>query len=209
MAKEANHPGSSCKLCSNILKGQLDAVVAILEEEETIEDPDGAAVYLTVKHYSRELTEYAQKYEIAIAHTWQDRKFRDEARRDTIIKTLELMFRGGLSANCVRGDETALLCAVSTHDEHLVKLMMENGADPNFCTPSHKMNAIALAVILNEASLLKLILSYGATKINDPCCESLTPLQLSMHKSVEVSKVLLQKGADVQQVMQMPCQSSR
>ena len=190
------------RLCEAIILGDLETAQDILETSESLSDKDNSAVYLTVKHYLQHLTEHSQSNGSGLSVAWKVNEIVSGKTRKSVIEVLKSLFKFGLTANSLHGEETPILCAVSTHDGDLVKVMLENGADSNMMTPMNKMNAVALAIILNDASMLKLLLSYGA-KVNEPCCQRLTPLQLSMNKSVEVSKVLLQNGADVQQVMQM------
>lgn len=191
-----------CQLCRAIIDGKLDMVHNILETADSLSDKDDMAVYLLVKYYLQHLTDFAQTSGDGLSLVWKSADIQGGRTRKSVIELLKTLFKFGLTANTQHGEETPLLCAVSTHDGDLVKVMLENGADSNIMTPTNKMNAVALAIILNDAAILKLLLSYGA-KVNEPCCQRLTPLQLSMNKSVQVSKVLLQNGADVQQVMQM------
>lgn len=191
-----------CRLCKAIIGGDLDIAQNLLESTDTSCDNNNLAVYLLVKYYLQYLTDYSQCKGNGLSIAWKSQEVQSGKLRKSVIDLLKNLFKLGLSANNHHGEETPLLCAVSTHDGDLVKVMLENGADSNVRTQKNKMNAVALAIILNDAAILKLLLSYGA-KVNDPCCQRLTPLQLSMNKSMEVSKVLLQNGADVNQVMQM------
>lgn len=190
------------KLFKAIINGEFETVQDILDATESLSEKENLAVYLLVKYYLQYLTDYSQTNSNGLSVAWKSEEVKNGNLRKSVIELMKALFKIGLTANSHHGEETPLLCAVSTHDADLVKVMLENGADSNLMTPVNKMNTVALAIILNDASMLKLLLSYGA-KVNEPCCQRLTPLQLSMNKSVEVSKVLLQNGADVQQVMQM------
>lgn len=191
-----------CNLCRALAEGNLEDVDKFLNSIEAYTDPDNTAVYLLVKHYHQFVTDFAQHNGKCLSKVWNLDEHYVVKKRTKVLELLRQMFKLGISSNTSHGEETALLSAVSTHDEDVVKVLLENGADVNKHTPANKMNAVAIAIILNDETILKLLLSYGA-KVNEPCCQRLTPLQLSMNKSVNVSKVLLQNGADVQQVMQM------
>lgn len=191
-----------CDVCRALAKGKLEEVERLLFSSETYSDPDDTAVYFLIKHYHQFLTDFAQNNGKCLSKVWSLDDSNIIERRAVVLKLLRQMFKLGMCANIVHGEEMPLLCAVSTHDEDVVKVLLENGADANKLTPTNKMGAVAIAIILNDERVLKLLLTYGA-KVNEPCCQRLTPLQLSMNKSVNVSKVLLQNGADVQQVMQM------
>ncbi|XP_060564717.1 ankyrin-1-like [Ruditapes philippinarum] len=191
-----------CELCKSLSDGKLGQAEDIVYSSENFFDHDNLAVYFLMKLYHRFLTDYSQHHGIGLSKVWLSEDCLVKKTRIKSLKLLRHLLKVGTSANCVQGEETPLLCAVSTHDEDILKVLLENGADPNKMTPVNKMNAVAIAIILNDETILRLLLSYGA-KVNEPCCQRLTPLQLSMNKSVNVSKVLLQNGADVQQVMQM------
>lgn len=191
-----------CDVCRALAEGKLEEVERLLFSSETFSDPDDTAVYFLIKHYHQFLSDFAQNNGKCLSKVWSLDDSNITQRRAVVLKLLRQMFKLGMCANNVQGEEMPLLCAVSTHDEDVVKVLLENGADANKLTPTTKMGAVAIAIILNDERVLKLLLTYGA-KVNEPCCQRLTPLQLSMNKSVNVSKVLLQNGADVQQVMQM------
>lgn len=194
----------TCDLCRALSEARLDKAEGLLSSTETFTDicPDNSAVYLLVKHYSQFLTEFAQQHGRCHSNVCIAEDVCVVQKRRQVSELLKQMFKFGLSANTTHGEDMPLLCAVGTHDEYILKILLENGADANKLSPTNKMNAVSLAIILNDENVLKLLLSHGA-KVNEPCCQRLTPLQLSMNKSVDVSKVLLQNGADVQQVMQM------
>lgn len=194
----------TCILCRALSEDRLDEAERLLSSTDTITDicRDTSAVYLLVKLYSQFLTEFAQQHGQCHSNVCNADDVCVIQKRRQVSELLKQMFRCGCSANTNHGEDMPLLCAVGTHDELVLKILLENGADPNKLSPTNKMNAVSLAIILNDEKVLKLLLSHGA-KVNEPCCQRLTPLQLSMNKSVDVSKVLLQNGADVQQVMQM------
>ena len=191
-----------CELCTALLKGNLSETEELAYSSETFCDHDNSASFYLLKHYHKFLTDYGQQSGICLSRVWLSEHTIVRKMRARVLKLLRHLFKLGSNVNYAYGEETSLLCAVSTHDEEILKVLLENGADANKMTPVNKMNAVAIAIILNDETILRLLLSYGA-KVNEPCCQRLTPLQLSMNKSVNVSKVLLQNGADVQQVMQM------
>lgn len=196
---------TTCKLCSDVSCGKLQDVIKHIEihsqgNKHDI-DADQFAVFSTVRYYSQYLIDYSQNCNETFSELWKSEAIMNEAVRKDVLNILKLLFKAGLSANKSSVTETPLMVAIGTHDEEIIKLFLENGADPNLFDNRGEMNALALAIILNEISVIKLLLSYGA-KINDPCCRSLTPLQLSVNKSTDVAKLLLQNGANIHQVMQ-------
>ena len=194
----------TCKLCSDISSGKLqDAICHIQERTGKFEvDRDNHAVCCALSHYKHYLTDMSQNSDEVFSGMWKSVEAgKGEVRKDTIT-ILKLLFKAGLTANKSSRTETPLMTAIGTHDEEIIKLLLENGADPNMFDNRGEMNALALAIILNEVSIIKLLLSYGA-KINNSCCRSMTPLQLAVNKHADVSKLLLQSGANIQQVLQV------
>ena len=199
----AHQQESNCRLCNAISCGRLHDVINSIDREEfnCTSCTNQLAVFNTMKYYNQYLTDKAQRSHQAFSEMWKSEEIKKEDVRDDVIKLLKLFFKVGFSANKSGTNETPLMIAVATHDEDIIRLLLENTADPNLFDNRGEMNALALAVILNEVSVIKLLLSYGA-KINEPCCCSMTPLQLALNKSGEVSKLLFQNGADIHQVMQ-------
>ncbi|KAL3886641.1 hypothetical protein ACJMK2_026622 [Sinanodonta woodiana] len=126
----------------------------------------------------------SQSLGIALATTCTREWVKNGQVRELVIEVLKIMFAAGITPNTVTRLETPLMAAVSTHDELLTNLLLENGANPNLQDGQADMNAFALAIILNEVTIIKQFLSHGA-KVNEPCCQNMTPLQLSINKSVE------------------------
>ncbi|KAL3886515.1 hypothetical protein ACJMK2_026500 [Sinanodonta woodiana] len=192
--------GQLCDLCTLIHMGKLSEALCFLKKCSKIQDPDNLAVYKTIKYYCQYLSGMSQSLGIALATTCTSEEVQNGQVRELVIEVLKVLFAAGITPNTVTRLETPLMAAVSTHDELLTNLLLENGANPNLQDGQAEMNAFALAIILNEVTIIKQFLSYGA-RVNEPCCQNMTPLQLSMNKSVEVSKLLLQNGANIQQVL--------
>lgn len=188
-----------CRLCNALTRADIHSAEKILTTEDAFIDSDNTAVLLLVKYYKQYLADFAHLHGVSLLEVWQNEGV--SSTRSKVLDILRLMFKHGLSLNVCHDEEMPLLIGVSTHDEILIKLLLENGADTNMLTPVNKMNAMALAIMLNDPSVLKLLLSYGA-KVNESCCQLLTPLQLSMNKSESIFKLLFQNGADIQQVYQ-------
>ena len=192
---------TACTLCSMIISGDMQNAKAYIQENGCEVDPDNLAVFRTIKYYSQYLKDMTQINDGSFSELWKNKKSEKDAIRKNTISVLNLLFKAGYMANKSCNTETPLMVAVGSHDEEIIKLLLENGADPNLFDNRGEMNALALAIILNEVSVIKLLLSYGA-KINNSCCRSMTPLQLSVNKSSEVAKLLLQNGASIHQVLQ-------
>ena len=193
----------TCSLCDDISCGRLQDVIKSIDIQGFKCDicSDQLAIFNTVRYYNQYLTDKAQHCNEAFSDLWKSEEVKMGDTRDDIVKLLKLLFKAGFTANKSGSNETPLMLAIGTHDEEIIRLLLENSADPNLFDNRGEMNALALAVILNEVCVIKLLLSYGA-KINDPCCCSMTPLQLALNKSGEVSKLLLQNGANIHQVIQ-------
>ncbi|KAK3598057.1 hypothetical protein CHS0354_042430 [Potamilus streckersoni] len=192
--------GQLCYLCTLINMGKLSEALDFLKKCPKIQDPDNLAVYKTIKYYCQYLLGVSQSFGIALATTCTSEEVTNGQVRELVIEILKILFAAGVTPNTVTRLETPLMAAVSTRDKLLTNLLLENGANPNLQDGQGEMNAFALAIILNEVTIIKQFLSYGA-RVNEPCCQNMTPLQLSMNKSVEVSKLLLQNGATMHQVL--------
>ncbi|XP_052772486.1 ankyrin repeat and SOCS box protein 14-like [Mya arenaria] len=192
----------SCEICKLILNGDILEAKSTLSSLDKYEDVDGLSVFLLAKFYLNFLKEFSHSEGLGLSAAWTNEQVRKGEKRGEVFSLMKELLRHGVSSNTHHYGETPFLCAVSTHDTDFIRIILEHGADVNLKTLETKMNAIALTIILNDANILKLLFSFGA-KVNGPCCQDLTPLQLSLNKSIDVSKVLLQNGADVQQVMQM------
>lgn len=194
---------SICRFCDDISCGRLQDVIKAIDTQEFACDvcTDQLAVFNTIKYYNQYLIDKAQHCNEAFSDIWKSEEVKKEEVREDVIKLLKLSFNVGFTANKSGANETPLMIAIGTHDEEIIRVLLENSADPNLFDNRGKMNALALAVILNEVPVIKLLLSYGA-KINEPCCCSMTPLHLALNKSGEVSKLLFQNGADIHQVLQ-------
>ena len=194
---------AKCNLCSLITSGCLQSALDYIQEVQgTCDvDTDNFAVFRTVRCYSQYLMDLSQNRDTCFSELWKNCKTEQDDTRNKVTTILKTLFKLGHAANKSCNTETPLMVAVGTHDEEIIKLLLENGADPNLYDNRDEMNALALAIILNEVPVIKLLLSYGA-KINNACCRSMTPLQLSVNKSSEVAKLLLQNGANIHQVLQ-------
>ncbi|KAL4231498.1 Transient receptor putative cation channel subfamily A member 1 [Mactra antiquata] len=190
---------SNCCLCRALSRANLVVAEKLLTSTDNFTDIDNTAVLHLVNYYRQYIKTFAYRNGLVLPEVWQNEGISDT--RNKVFDILKLMFKHGFSLNVCHNEEIPLLAAVSTHDELLIKSLLENGANPNMLTPVNKLNAIALAIMLNDASILKLLLSFGA-KVNESCCQLLTPLQLSMNKSEHIFKLLFQNGADIQQVYQ-------
>ena len=59
------------------------------------------------------------------------------------------------------GLETPLMAALSTCDEELLWTLLDFKADVNLCDGLEDMNALGLAILLNEVSLVEMLLKHG------------------------------------------------
>ena len=59
------------------------------------------------------------------------------------------------------GLETPLMAALSTCDEELLWTLLDFKADVDLCDGLEDMNALGLAILLNEVSLVEMLLKHG------------------------------------------------
>ena len=88
---------------------------------------------------------------------------------------------------------------LSLSDEKMLRLLLDNGANPNLSGNTHRETPVQYAIWRNKLDALKILLDNGA----DPNLETLifypnnTPLKTAIwHDNVEAVKILLQYGAD-------------
>lgn len=93
----------------------------------------------------------------------------------------------------VGSDETVLLRAATGNENHLVELLLKNGADLNIGDDSHK--PLLAAVQTGDESLVKLLLDHGADL--NAGTDKLSPLLAASQISNEdILTLLLEQGAD-------------
>ncbi|XP_046554107.1 ankyrin-3-like [Haliotis rubra] len=195
---------SECQLCRCFQDEDFcKARQMVRERNKKIFDPHKRTVYNLVHFYQTYLNSKSDGLDILKSDLWKIPLISQSETRLQLLDILRLLLEAGLDANVTTGSETPLMAAVRTHDESLILILLQHGADPNLCDGREEMNAFALSIILNDVSTVEQLLHYGSS-INDVCCGTMTPLQLSMNKSVHISKLLLQSGADIQQVLTMP-----
>lgn len=92
---------------------------------------------------------------------------------------------------------TVLIQASICYNPHLVKIILEHGADPNIKTRFLGFSALYWACDRGCVETIKLLLSHGANVniLND---HNVAPLHLtSLYGHTEATKLLLENGADV------------
>ncbi|XP_067653552.1 ankyrin-3-like [Haliotis asinina] len=195
---------SECQLCRCFQDEDFcKARQMVRERNKKIFDPHEKAVYNLIHFYQTYLNSKSDGLDILKSDLWKIPLISQSEMRLQLLDILRLLLEAGLDPNVTTGSETPLMAAVRTHDESLILILLQHGADPNLCDGREEMNAFALSIILNDVATVEQLLHYGSN-VNDVCCGTMTPLQLSMNKSVHISKLLLQSGADIQQVLTMP-----
>ncbi|XP_048251589.1 ankyrin-3-like [Haliotis rufescens] len=204
LAATPTNTSSVCQLCRCIQNEDFtQARLMVRERSQEIFDPDKRAVYNIIHYYQTYLNSRSDGLDIPKSDLWKIPSISQSETRLQLLDILRLLLQADLDPNVKTGSETPLMAAVRTHDESLILILLQHGADPNLCDGREEMNAFALSIILNDVSTVEQLLHYGSN-VNAVCCGTVTPLQLSMNKSVHISKLLLQSGADIQQVLTMP-----
>lgn len=200
-----------CAMCQLIGDNKLDEAIMRLNQfrisnclnsstDSRLIDPDSGALLRIITLYKNYLKKSCVELSTSKQIVWKDKDVVQSKVRFQVLHIVGLLLNAGIDPNVKVGSESALLSAVTTHDTSLVKCLLNNGANPNMCDFNSQMTAFALAIILNDHELVAMLISFGAD-INAVCCATMTPLQLSMNKCVEISKILLQNGADIHQVL--------
>jgi ankyrin repeat protein len=95
---------------------------------------------------------------------------------------------------------TALLLAIETSSEKMVKLLLSHGADPHqAATRGLKRTPLQQACEVGNFNVVNLLLEWGADVNEAPALDSgATSLQLaSMSGNIRIAKLLLSRGANV------------
>ena len=109
-----------------------------------------------------------------------------------------LLIERGANLNVISDMGTPLTCAVANHQIECAKLLLEKGADVN---QPKLMNETPLMVASKEGHVdeVKLLLKYNANVTAET--NGFTALYLACcNDHIEVAKVLIEKGADVNQI---------
>jgi len=101
---------------------------------------------------------------------------------------------GGCDSTTTYGNENALLDAIAANDAKKVKLLLQEGANPNLLTYSGP-NPIPLAALENNIEIIKLLIAAGA------CVNTLQGSYALIHAAkngnLELAQVLLDNGANI------------
>ncbi|KAK7497830.1 hypothetical protein BaRGS_00010964 [Batillaria attramentaria] len=200
-----------CLLCSNISQRKFEEVkrqIKFSPEDKMKRQMSGTVghspvcacvvkqpIYKLVRVYQAFLRDIKEDG-IPRSCVWKSVKvFKSSFRSDVFSIASNLLARGE-SLNYKTGVETPLMAAITTYDEQLLGLFLDFGADVNMSDGMEDMSALGLAILLNEVSLVEMLLQHGG-RVNSTCCGNLFPIQLAMNKNPAVSNILIQHGADV------------
>ncbi|XP_076438814.1 uncharacterized protein LOC143277796 [Babylonia areolata] len=197
---ELRHPFDCvCSFCSLIEAGRLEEVRKLIQaEQDRCRCWAKQVVYRVVRYYRRFLREQRGD-SVAKAAVWRTPAVYRSQTRALVLEVCAKLLAGGAPINYTTGVETPLMAALSTCDEELLWLLLGFKADVNLCDGVEDMNALGLAILLNQVPLVEILLKHGA-KVNSLCCGNLAPIQLAMNKSSAVSDLLIQHGADAHQL---------
>jgi ankyrin repeat protein len=108
-----------------------------------------------------------------------------------------MLLRAGADTNA--GDKvgtTALMMAVHSRDTEIVRLLLDKGADVAVKEPYYGRTALHVAAQVADADMMRMLLATsGNPDIRDS--DDSTPLMIAASINIEVVKVLIEKGADV------------
>ncbi|PVD36367.1 hypothetical protein C0Q70_03349 [Pomacea canaliculata] len=190
---------AECILCKCIDAGDLEGVKWYLKDVNAAPRfctcPENSSVYKLIKFYQNFLSASREDH-VLKSDVWKSPSVFSSSKRTDVLEIIANLLGAGVRINYRTGVETPLMAALSTHDEHLLGMMLDFGADVNMQDSSEDINALGLAILLNEVSLVELLLKHGG-QVNAPCCGSLVPIQLALNKNPAVSDMLIQYGADL------------
>ncbi|KAK7096475.1 hypothetical protein V1264_005770 [Littorina saxatilis] len=189
-------PSPFCRLCTTIEAGRLEDVrKQIHADQDMCRCETRVPVYRVIKLYQSFLRQ-SRTDSMAKALVWKSADVYQSNTRSLILQTVAKLLAGGAALNYTTGVETPLMAALSTCDEDLLWTLLDFKADVNQCDGVEDMNALGLAILLNEVALVEMLLKHGG-KVNAQCCGNLVPIQLAMNKKSAISSLLIQSGADV------------
>ena len=119
---------------------------------------------------------------------------------------VESLIRNGADVNAKYDDDdsddeanlTPLAMAVSTGNQAIVRLLLEEGADVDAEIDEDGVTALHLAVFMGEEAIVRLLLEKGADINAQEDDEGMTPLHLAVECGMDtIVRLLLAKGADV------------
>lgn len=114
------------------------------------------------------------------------------------IPSMRLLLTYGVPIDGVDNDgNTALLLAVATWSIDAARILLQHGADPEFCPRNAEISPFVLAMRQNQVELLRLMLDHGANA-NAALPNGDFPLNLCICHGVkpEVAALLLDAGAN-------------
>lgn len=117
------------------------------------------------------------------------------------VSSVRLLLTHGVPVNRTDDDgNSALLVAVATWSIDMARLLLENGADPNFGPSDSDMSPFSLAARQNQVELVQLMLEHGAD-VNSPLSNGDTPINACMCHGVrsQIVETLLIAGANPNQ----------
>ncbi|KAL5019762.1 hypothetical protein ScPMuIL_002654 [Solemya velum] len=120
----------------------------------------------------------------------------------TVLQIVEELLKNNLDLNVEHRSRSLLLAGVETGNPDIVSILLKHGADPNLVLGEEDIGPLGLAVFLCYHDIVTTLLHNGAD-VNKACYQGLSPLQLSvdMDRSIGISKLLIENGANVQSVL--------
>lgn len=112
--------------------------------------------------------------------------------------TIASLIAAGISPNVANGGSTLLMFAVHHNQTNIVRLLLENGANPNTRNSDGCSALIQCAKVINlNIEIVKLLIDHGA-KLNLQCIFGTTALILAVKFStISMVKLLVDNGADI------------
>lgn len=182
-------------LIESIKTGNLKSVNTLLEKEPTLVDTQteqGISVLLLAMYYRKN-----EIVNILLQHK-KDFLFFEAAAAGKVKILKNYLVQNPEKINEYATDGfTALGLACFFAQTENVKLLLENGANPNLASNNDfKVSPLHSAAAVSNLELVKLLLENGAN-VNATQSNGVTALHSSAHnKAVEILKLLLGNGAD-------------
>lgn len=119
------------------------------------------------------------------------------AIQNHLYKTLTEILDDGADIEMKYKGVIPLMFSVYQHDEKLVKILLEYGANPNLLNKTGFYSPLSEACVTNSISTVKVLIEYGAD-VNYQYNKSETALTVAAKecKNFELVKLLLEHGAD-------------
>ena len=194
----------SYQLYSLIHKKDWSQVIDLLNQSDKLLDEDGLAVAGVVNIYLEYLKNnfnQSNSDPSKMCDFWKSADIINSKQRLDILNVLEALIGSNLYSDLSSALSESLPTAVRTHDEELITLFLKNGANTSKIDDEDDVNSFGLAIILENLETVKLFFHFFDNIVNKECGFGVNPLQLCMHRNMDICKLLLKNGASMVPVL--------